>query len=130
MTATVHQRVAAGAAWLDEHWPAWVDAVTQPIDMASGCGCVLGQVACDADTDGDGSYIDVAQSTATPRAPGHEPVLSAFGLTDPLTVAEATALGFHALGDGLDCWDIDDDRRLAAEWTRLIAARKTDGGHQ
>lgn len=38
------ERVAAGAAWLDEHKPGWertLDLAT--LDLADGCHCVLGQ---------------------------------------------------------------------------------------
>ncbi len=45
MTDTIEQRVAAGAAWLDEHEPGWerrIDLAT--LDLASSCRCVLGQL--------------------------------------------------------------------------------------
>lgn len=38
-------RVAAGAEWLDKHYPGWMDTMTpSQLDLSSTCNCVLGQV--------------------------------------------------------------------------------------
>jgi hypothetical protein len=44
-TLTLAERVAAGAAWLDDHKPGW-DALIDlgRLNMADSCCCVLGQV--------------------------------------------------------------------------------------
>lgn len=45
MTATIEERVAAGAAWLDETYPGWervLDLGT--LNLAEGAHCVLGQI--------------------------------------------------------------------------------------
>jgi len=43
--ATIEQRVAAGAAWLDQHEPGWLDRIDAwGLDLASSCRCILGQV--------------------------------------------------------------------------------------
>lgn len=46
MTApTVKERVAAGAAWLDEHEPGWWQRINLgTLVMRDSCGCVLGQL--------------------------------------------------------------------------------------
>jgi hypothetical protein len=44
MSAAIAQRVAAGAAWLDEHRPGWADRINlDELDLANPCKCVLGQ---------------------------------------------------------------------------------------
>jgi len=53
----VQERVARGAAWLDENRPGWRDAISlQELDMRSGCDCVLGQVYATDAIDGDGYH--------------------------------------------------------------------------
>jgi hypothetical protein len=43
---TVRERVAAGAAWLDQEAPEWREIVeTGNLDIMSGVSCVLGQVS-------------------------------------------------------------------------------------
>lgn len=45
MELTVAQRVASGAAWLDEQKPGWERIVDLPkFKIEDGCRCVLGQV--------------------------------------------------------------------------------------
>lgn len=42
---TIEQRVAAGAAWLDEHAPGWVAQIDlSSLDIEEPCNCILGQV--------------------------------------------------------------------------------------
>ncbi|HEU5032738.1 MAG TPA: hypothetical protein VFV01_48000 [Spirillospora sp.] len=41
----IRERVAAGAAWLDEKQPGWEARVnTERLNMESTCDCILGQV--------------------------------------------------------------------------------------
>lgn len=44
-TTTIAERVAAGAEWLDQHEPGWVERIDlDRLDLASACRCVLGQL--------------------------------------------------------------------------------------
>jgi hypothetical protein len=44
MSTAIAERVAAGAAWLDEHRPGWVDRINlDTLDLSDTCKCVLGQ---------------------------------------------------------------------------------------
>lgn len=41
---TITDRVAAGATWLDEHRPGWVDRIDlDTLELSDTCNCVLGQ---------------------------------------------------------------------------------------
>lgn len=41
---TIEQRVAAGAAWLDEQVPSWLDLIDlYTLRLDDGCRCILGQ---------------------------------------------------------------------------------------
>lgn len=43
---SVEQRVAAGAAWLDEHEPGWERRIDLGVlELADDCRCVLGQLS-------------------------------------------------------------------------------------
>lgn len=45
MTATIEERVARGAAFLDVARPGWRDDITPAaLSLASGCKCILGQI--------------------------------------------------------------------------------------
>lgn len=108
---TIAARVAAGAAWLDEHDPEWwrEDAPEDPtltrdaqpidldrLDLASPCGCVLGYRW--------GSYTDAVHDG---RLAGLSPV----------------DLGFRArdlAGAGLR----NEHPELTAEWRRVIRERR------
>lgn len=42
--SSIEERVAAGARWLDEHRPGWVDRIDlETLDLGDPCRCVLGQ---------------------------------------------------------------------------------------
>lgn len=46
MTLTIPERVAQGAAWLDEHYPGWERHIDLTrLDLSDPCRCVLGQLA-------------------------------------------------------------------------------------
>lgn len=110
MTTTIAERVAAGAAWLDEHDPGWwrTDAPEDPslgrdaqpidldrLDLASPCMCVLGHRW--------GHYAHARLEAIN----GHD-----------------------AVGFGFDAeTDVYPDRRveyqhLTAEWRRVIRERR------
>lgn len=41
---TIAERVAAGAAWLDEHRPGWVDRIDlETLDLGDCANCIVGQ---------------------------------------------------------------------------------------
>ncbi len=94
MTA-IAERVAAGAAFLDEHDPGWdrdVDLAT--LDLSDCGNCVFGQLQ-----------------------DGYDDGLIEFGLSDQ----RATELGFAEAGFlNSDC----DYPALTAEWRKIITARR------
>lgn len=95
---TVEERVAAGAAWLDDrlpHWPLLVDL--NRLDLSDSCACILGQTF--------GDY-------------GRAPIIGKGSMSRE---EYATELGFQA---GSDWRDYDD---LGVEWKRLILARREVG---
>lgn len=102
--ATIAERVAAGAAFLDEHEPGWVDRIdVGPLNLGSGCRCVLGQLHPDEDD---------------PNLSYHEARVD-LGI-GPL---EAEELGFDAETDfgPRQNWEYDN---LTAEWKRVITERR------
>ena len=127
--STIAERVAAGAAFLDEHDPDWWRAdAERAIDLdtlyqGSSHRCVLGQ-RCPLETltaarqaAGDGEW-------AIERYDAYAAAL--FG-ADALDVEgslaiRATELGFAWLGSSGNDARFDD---LTAEWKRLIEARRS-----
>lgn len=97
---TVAERVANGVAWLDENRPGWLgDIRIERIDIASGCNCILGQTF--------GRYEDSPESARW--AEGYSFI--------------AVDRGF--MGSALTVERVEDDERaLADEWKRVIAARR------
>lgn len=103
---TVAERVQAGAAYLDEHEPGWVDRIDlETLDINSQCQCILGQL--------HGSYRDAPPVEAAADADG-----SHYGV-----LAWAIPLGFGMNWN--DC--ITDGRKLTAAWRELISARRAGG---
>jgi hypothetical protein len=106
--STVAERVAAGAAWLDEHEPGWETLMNVlDLDMSVGCRCVLGQLYAAAAEDSnweDGFSHGVA---------AHD-----------ISSDQCIALGFdtHPLGP------VNEFAALTAEWRRVITARRAVTG--
>lgn len=103
------ERVAAGAAWLDEHRPGWVDKIRiTRLDLSSCTQCVLGQVY--------GHYFDAVspdEATTTAR---------------PLRDADAAALGFEHRVDARNSAAVREDYAwLARAWRTLIRERRAAG---
>jgi hypothetical protein len=96
--STITERVAAGAAFLDEHEPGWDQRIDlDQLNIASSCRCMLGQL--------HGSFV--------------EGLMEFRIITDYPLNAEA-ALGF--------IWDLDGSRSepedLTVEWKRVITERR------
>lgn len=101
MTATIPERVAKGAALLDEKLPGWVDRIDlDRLNVQSGCDCILGQEF---------------SGSATEDAPGF--VIGLFGLFGG-ELTEAMLHGF-TIGGGYDTFPA-----LTREWRRVILARR------
>jgi hypothetical protein len=109
---TIEQRVANGAAWLDERIPNWADRISLlDFDMREDCNCVIGQVV--------GNYSYIIDGLDVP--PDHV-----------VTETEAAELGFDAHArvdrdDRLDSGDLEcqpEFEALQAEWTKVISARR------
>lgn len=109
MTATIAEKIAAGAAFLDEHEPGWVDRIdVDRLDLASMCGCVLGQLE-----------IVHRGWSDRPRTNPYEWARVRYALPLP----RARELGFQStqpLGPEYE--------RLTAEWRELILARRVGDG--
>lgn len=101
---SVAERVAAGAAWLDQNRPGWDDRIDLTrLILSSPCQCILGQL--------DGDYDQVPEIAS--------------GEIDPL------ALGFNAdpRSAGTGRWServVDDFLALESEWKRVINVRRVE----
>lgn len=129
MTVSTEQRVAAGAAWLDERWPLWHNAIAlDELDMSVCDRCVLGQVF--------GGFGLVVTSDGKQSASA----LTHIGMT----FAEADSRGFSAYAEELiggEAYEAlsreEQDAMIAAAsgeydelnqlWRALITARRTGG---
>lgn len=117
MTATVAERVAAGAAFLDEREPGWWQKVDlERISMDSACNCVLGQLSTDRLSRPE-QFGDWGQ------------ICSAFGLTEGYLGQSSgrlsdTELGFNASSKPGSEDQLSEYVALGAEWTRVILARR------
>lgn len=99
MTLTITERVAAGAAWLDENKPGWVERISlDKLDIESDCGCALGQVY--------GGYND-SPYTARWHAKGKYLAVERGFVVD---ILENDQRGAYAA--------------LTAEWKRIIQERR------
>jgi hypothetical protein len=111
MSATIAERVAAGAALLDEKLPGWdKDIDLGFLDLASPCRCILGQL-----------HYDEGRP-----ARSFDAGLSSLGL---FPYSNAVKLGFNvepAMPAGEDDEDPEDAEfaALTEEWRRLILARR------
>lgn len=108
MTDTIETRVARGAALLDEKLPGWVDRIDlDKLDIGNPCQCVLGQTwAGDVHPDSN-EYLAHADDLF-----GHS--------WDDDTGSNSVDIrhGFNAF------WR-EDAAALAAEWRRVIEARRS-----
>lgn len=110
--STVAERVAAGAAFLDEHDPGWWREDARPaielaiLDLESGCQCVLGQLyPCTGNP--YFSYTEARHHLS-------------------LTAPDAESLGFDTITRYDDEAGNDEEYdALTAEWKRVIVERRT-----
>jgi len=105
------ERVARGAAWLDEHRPGWVDRIDlSTLSMGDRCHCVLGQL--------DGNYFDAVHALY----PDENQLFDLSG--------EMFAFSHGFLGDRLDRGEedyrVDPFPGLADAWRDLILARRAE----
>ena len=121
---TVTERVAAGAAYLDEHDPGWDAAIDlELLDLGSGDRCILGQrcpmetltawLGSAPDDSDDFEYAYHAQAQALTGLPSR-------GLR--------TGLEEWAISHGFNASFQEDDEygALTAEWRRVIEARRAE----
>lgn len=109
-TTTIAERVAAGAAWLDEHEPGWVDLIDlDKLNLASGCRCILGQLESprlDPDYDPpDTAYVEA---------------LDHYGVADP------DGLGFNVEPALPRQIRHEQFQALTAAWRELIQQRRAE----
>lgn len=119
---TAADRVAAGAAFLDEHDPGWWRAdVDRAIDLprlylGSACRCILGQLCPVEASDGD--------SGSDSRYAAYAALLSGLDPASSAVKNWASPLGFEADLDDDDMAQGEDYFALTAEWTRVIIERR------
>lgn len=105
---TVEDRVARGAALLDEKVPGWVDLIDlDTLDLGSPCRCILGQ-----------TFADHPDADLTPFTFGVDSIFKVGADADDIA-----AYGFEVYLDDLAdyYWSLTD------EWTRVILARRAGG---
>ena len=94
---SIPDRVAAGAAWLDHHYPGWEDKIDLGRLVMSSCRrCVLGQLT--------GNYTNIVDAWNS-----HDP-------EKHLTLEDADQMGFS-----VNLWRCDS---LSDEWRRVITERR------
>lgn len=108
MSATIQERVAAGAAWLDAHEPdyyapdPWYERIeVEHLQLTSTCNCVLGQLW--------GNYWTAVREQA---------------------LGDTAPLGFNVRAHLLVADRIAEVAALEAEWYRVITARRAARAEQ
>jgi hypothetical protein len=135
----IADRVARGAAWLDEKYPAWFEGMDlSTLDLGNCTRCVLGQVYTGVIPAAEQGQV-LAQAIALVTA-GYDDALEyaqeyreevasgQFGgyqiLTDFHELPEDGVLhGFVARSDGME-GDLVEYAALLDEWTRVIISRR------
>lgn len=108
---TIEERVAAGAEWLDERLPDWVNRIDlEDLDIRDACACILGQTFGDFD---------------------EAPLVQAGGWRAAHLAAWPLGFQSHEVAEAFEAHRHQDPelvtaeyRALEAEWTRLILARR------
>jgi hypothetical protein len=97
--ASIAERVNAGAAWLDQHQPGWVDRIDlDRLNLEATCHCILGQL--------HGDYYEALDDLGR-RVPGQW---------------TAEGLGFNASTRSAD----EEYDELTAAWRQLIEQRRAE----
>lgn len=104
--ASIQERVAAGADWLDVNAPGWEERIYLPaFNIKNVYDCVLGQVfAREADYDNTSGFDYVVDGN-------NDNIF--------LTAEKAIELGFDMHPRG----GVNEYAQLQAEWTRVISSR-------
>jgi hypothetical protein len=107
--STIAERVARGAALLDEREPGWWQRIDlSKLDLASTCRCVLGQL------------FSIADDNWPPNN-GYWSGLARFGLRESASEAISGSAGSHGFASIRN----EDYDALDAEWRRVIEARRS-----
>lgn len=135
---TIEQRVAQGAAWLDENYPNWWQIIDLSTFNINSCHeCVLGQMYNLAIPDSERGDL-VAQVVA--KAPSYRKTTFAENLAERVEggyhvlvehhdlTLRTEALGFSGIIYGpFSGWTwAQQMRELGEEWTRVIIGRRLD----
>lgn len=131
-TLTLAERVAAGAAWLDEHQPGWDHLIDLGrLDMSDGCLCVLGQVyESAARAANDKADADAQAAEDCGFEPDWPDYTDGFDYAVDELGAPKYDGGFCFTYAELSAWWQHDETpevhwaELGTEWKRLIAARR------
>lgn len=119
MPEPITERVAQGAALLDEKLPGWHERIdVGRLDLGDTCDCILGQeFASHPDVDVDNDW-----SGTSPFDIG---VRELFAAPWYASAGQAEAHGFDAIGKLGRMAEVD---ALTAEWRRVILARRSEAG--
>lgn len=128
MTATITERVTAGAAFLDEHDPDWWKADVEraidldELDLELSGTCVLGQ-RCPLDVLARHLECGVDELTALDHSDAY------FAYVEQLSALDGDNLTLWSRGHGFTLATHGDApfawEDLTAEWKRLIEARRS-----
>ena len=132
--STIAERVAAGAAFLDEHDPEWWRADVErainldKLDLASGDSCILGQ-RCPVSLIANRLGIDPDGLDSDDFEVAYEAMALSLGASvdrESRTRVDnwAAPLGFQAVQAPSGFRDIPDYDGLTAEWKRVITERR------
>lgn len=129
MNAVISERVAAGAAFLDEHDPQWWRADVEraidldSLDLIEAHACVLGQ-RCPLEVLARALNTSVDELSGFDMGDGYDAYLMHLsGLSGADRGSWARDHGFTLLGSDAD-YRGDDWAVLTAEWKRVITERR------
>lgn len=117
--ATVAERVAAGAEFLDQREPGWWQRIDlDRLEMRRSCACVLGQLSTDLTDDGREHWAEITERYGLRRE------------WQSLPVPTDASYGFNAFSEGAFSEGAERDIRaeykaLAAAWKRVITERRS-----
>lgn len=125
MTSSISERVARGAAWLDQVRPGWRDAIVlDTLDLISPCDCVLGQVYAQVSVAGRSGYWYVMNE----MAPFIDDCESFYGWPQARGFASIEGHGQYLDSAQIKRWR-DENLALSTEWTRVIHSGRVPAEH-